>query len=99
MNDAKGIVRELGVPSGLVLAGNEPQPKTRVFRLFNPTAQDATATLDLLCLADRTGSPIDEIGLVRNTATATSTTVDPDPADNTASATFVVVRAAGSAAG
>jgi uncharacterized repeat protein (TIGR01451 family) len=54
-DEAKGIVATLDLPAGVVLLGHEPQPKTRVFRLLNPTAAPLTATIDLVCLGGRTG--------------------------------------------
>ena len=96
-DDAKGIVASFDLPEPIANIGNEPQPKSRSFRLRNGGAQDATAELDLECLGDRTGPEVDFEGVVENTATASSTTVDPDPGDNAASVSFVVDRAAGSA--
>lgn len=55
---AKGIVATLDLPAGLVLLGHEPQPKTRIFRLLNSTGGALTATIDLVCLGDRTGPPL-----------------------------------------
>jgi uncharacterized repeat protein (TIGR01451 family) len=51
---AKGIVGSFDVPPGLVLLGHDPQPKTRVFYPFNPTAGPLHVKLDLLCVGDRT---------------------------------------------
>jgi uncharacterized repeat protein (TIGR01451 family) len=87
--DAKGIVASFDGPS----VGNEPQPKSRVFRLFNPGPQAVTAMVDLECVEDRTG-PVERYrGVVTNVATATSTTADPVPANDSAFAQFVVHRA------
>jgi uncharacterized repeat protein (TIGR01451 family) len=93
-DDEKGIVKSFDFDG---ITGDEPQPKIRVFRLYNPTSAVLPAALDLECLANRTSGGTDEQGLVVNTATAASSTVDPDPTDNAASATFVVYRALGSA--
>lgn len=98
-DDAKGIVASFDLPAGVTNAGNEPQPKSRSFRLFNSGSQAATAQLDLECLADRTGPEVDFEGVVENTATASSATVDPVAHNDAASVSFVVDRAAGSADG
>src|SRR5262249_13611255 len=49
-DDAKGVVASWDLPPGLKLVGNDPQPKTRVFKLSNPTNAPLTATIDLQCL-------------------------------------------------
>lgn len=94
-DDAKGIIGTFDVPSEVVV-GHIPMPKSRTFSLFNSASASATAMLDLECLSDRTTGPVDDVGVVTNTATATTTTEDLDPTDNAASARFVVDRAAGS---
>lgn len=92
-DDAKGIVATWDLGDGVISLGNDPRPKTRAFRLFNPTASDATAMIDLECLADRTG-PGHAAGAgprqVVNTATITADTPDPVAADNSDSATIEV---------
>jgi uncharacterized repeat protein (TIGR01451 family) len=55
-DQAKGIVATYDLASDLVLLGHDPQPKTRVFYLFNPTADTLHATLDLVCVSDRTAA-------------------------------------------
>ncbi|WP_354701425.1 thrombospondin type 3 repeat-containing protein [Paraconexibacter sp. AEG42_29] len=54
-DDAKGIVATYALAPGLLLTGFDPQPKTRVFQVFNPTGGGLHADLGLLCLGDRTG--------------------------------------------
>ncbi|MDQ2699979.1 MAG: choice-of-anchor A family protein [Actinomycetota bacterium] len=54
---AKGIVAGWEYDEELVQAGNDPQPKTRVFKIWNPTGHPLNATLYLLCLEVRTGTP------------------------------------------
>jgi len=95
-DDAKGIVGSFDVPAGVTQIGNEAQPKTRSFRLLNSGSESATALLDLDCVNDRTGPPVESV-VVENVATAGSSTVDPDPADNAASVSFVLNRTVGSA--
>ncbi|MGK2932639.1 MAG: choice-of-anchor A family protein [Solirubrobacterales bacterium] len=55
--NAKGIVAGWEYDEELVQLGNDPQPKTRVFRVWNPTHHPLNATLYLLCLEVRTGTP------------------------------------------
>ena len=71
--NAKGIVGGWEFDDGLVPLGNDPQPKSRVFYVWNPTAHPLTGTLYLLCLEARTGSstPVGEKTYV-NTATVSS---------------------------
>jgi uncharacterized repeat protein (TIGR01451 family) len=95
-DNAKGIVASFDLPPEITHVGNEPQPKTRSFRLLNGSSQSATALLDLDCLDDRTGPAIDSV-VVENVATASSSTLDPDPGDNAAAVSFVLNRALGSA--
>jgi len=53
--------------------------------------------LDLECLAIETGSPHDEVIDVTNTATAGTTTFEPDLADNTDSASMLLTVSPGTA--
>ena len=99
-DDAKGIVATFALPPGLVNLGNDPRPKTRAFKLLNPTGAPLTATIDLTCLADRTsktggGGTPDPVTVV-NTATVTSDD-DPNPANDSSSATVVVGGSGGMA--
>ena len=96
-DDAKGILASFDLPAGVFAVGNEPQPKSRVFGLYNSGAQSVTASVDVDCVSDRTSGSVDDVGVVTNTATATSSTVDSNPADNAASAAFVLDRASAGA--
>jgi hypothetical protein len=75
---------------GLVSLGNDPRPVTRAFKLYNPTDKPLKARLSLLCLGDRTGGPIVNSKTMINTAYASTTTYDTDPANNSSSATITV---------
>ena len=96
-DDAKGIVGTWSLPPGVFSLGNDPRPKTRAFKLVNTGGAPTTATIDLECVGDRTGA---ERGAapapksVVNTATVGADTTDPDPSNNTASATIVVTGGA-----
>ncbi|MBK5231725.1 MAG: DUF11 domain-containing protein [Thermoleophilia bacterium] len=70
-DNAKGIVAGWEYDDELVQLGNDPQPKTRVFRIWNPTNHPLNATLYLLCLEARTGTPGGSNSYV-NTATVSS---------------------------
>jgi hypothetical protein len=83
--------------AGVVLLGHEPQPINRDFRLLNTTDGPLSVMLDLECLAIETGSPHDEVINVTNTATAGTTTFEPDLADNTDSASMLLTVSPGSA--
>ncbi len=91
-DDAKGIVATWNVPPGVRHFGNDPRLKTRAFRLFNDTGVDKTATVDLLCLRDRTGT--EDMGTatpvtVDNTATV-SASYDANPLNDSSTATITV---------
>jgi hypothetical protein len=73
----KGIVAGWQLDSQLRLVGHEPQPKTRVFKFWNPTSGSLNGTIYLLCLDIRTGSSIANPDVV-NTVTASSTTAIDD---------------------
>lgn len=88
-DNAKGIVGDYDVDAGLIPLGNDPRPKTRVFRFYNPTGSPLTARVGLLCLDDRTG-PATAITKIDNTGTVTSTTSDPNTANNSSTATINV---------
>jgi hypothetical protein len=88
-DDAKGIVASYRLAAGLQLAGHDPQPMSRVFKLVNPTGQPLTAELDLLCVGDRTGGAVVTSQIV-NSATVSSSTPDLDSDDQAASATLSV---------
>jgi choice-of-anchor A domain-containing protein/uncharacterized repeat protein (TIGR01451 family) len=92
-DDAKGIVATWTLPAGVFSLGNEPQPKTRVFKLVNTTSSDQVATIDLECLNVRTGpetNPGATPSVITNTATISTSSTDAVPADDTASATVTV---------
>ena len=91
-DDAKGVVGTFELPPGVLSWGNEPQIKSRDFRLSNQTGTAKNATIDLFCLGDRVGT---EMGTtvpvtVVNTATVTSTSTDANTGNNSASATVTV---------
>ncbi|CAN5524834.1 hypothetical protein BH11ACT8_BH11ACT8_07170 [soil metagenome] len=90
----KGITASYDLDPGLLPAGNDPQPKTRVFRFINPTGAPLTARVGLLCLSTRTGP---ELGVVDITNTAHGSTSSPDltSVDDVASATFTASAASG----
>lgn len=94
--NAKGIVGGWEFDDGLVPLGNDPQPKTRVFYVWNPTAHPLTGTLYLLCLEARTGSsaPVGEKTYV-NTATVSSSTSQDTGAVLSDSASVKVTRNSG----
>ena len=92
-DDAKGVVATWDVPPGVRHFGNDPRLKERAFRLFNDTGAAQSATVDLLCLHDRTGT--EEMGTatpitIDNTAVVSSTSVDADGTNNSATATVSV---------
>ena len=92
-DDAKGIVATWDVPPGVFHFGNDPRLKERAFRLFNDSGTPRTATVDLLCLHDRTtseGMGTSEPVVVDNTATVTSGSADANGANNSSVATITV---------
>lgn len=95
---SKGVTASYLLPAGVLLLGHEPQPVNRDFRLLNTTGGSVDVQLGLECVAVQTGAVLDDVLTVVNTASVTTTTYDPDPADDTSSATVVVARAAGSVA-
>lgn len=84
-DNAKGIVADWDVDAGLIPLGNDPRPKTRTFRFYNPTGSPLTARVGLLCLNDRTG-PATNVAKITNTGSVSSTTPDPDTTNNKATA-------------
>ncbi|WP_309233801.1 hypothetical protein [Conexibacter sp. W3-3-2] len=84
-DDAKGVVGGYDVDPGLVPLGNDPRPKTRAFRFFNPTGQDLNASVTLLCLSTRTGGE-QASTTIDNTAQVATATPETDLADNQGSA-------------
>ncbi len=92
-DDAKGIVATWDLPPGVRHFGNDPRLKTRAFRLFNDTGTAKQATVDLLCMRDRTsieGMGTTDPVVVTNTATVTSVSVDANPHNNSSSASITV---------
>lgn len=81
----KGITAWGDLEPGLVSLGNDPQPITRLFRFYNPTAAPLDADYGLACLGIRSWD-----GQITNTASVTSPTADPNLANNADSATFQV---------
>ncbi|KQW48798.1 hypothetical protein ASC77_08680 [Nocardioides sp. Root1257] len=92
-DDGKGVVATFELPPGVTSFGNDPRLKARAFRLYNQTGAAKTATLDLVCLKDRTSTEqmgtADPVAVV-NTATVTSTSADANSGNNSASATITV---------
>jgi len=80
-DDAKGIVGGYDVDPGLVPLGNDPRPKTRSFKFFNPTGQSLNASVSLLCLSTKV-SGSQASNTIDNTAYVTSSTPDADLTDN-----------------
>jgi choice-of-anchor A domain-containing protein/uncharacterized repeat protein (TIGR01451 family) len=96
-DDAKGVVATWSVPPGVNHDGNDPQLKSRDFRLHNTTGAPQTVTIDLECLRDRTtteqmGQP-DPVP-VPNVATVSSTSSDANALNNSSTATVTVHPAA-----
>lgn len=92
-DDAKGVVATWSVPPGVQHHGNDPQLKSRDFRLHNTTGAPQTATVDLECLRDRTTA--EDMGTaepvsVANVATVSSTSVDANPLNNSSTVTVTV---------
>lgn len=94
---AKGIVAGWKLDDGVVPLGNDPQPKSRVFKVWNPTAHTLNGTLYLLCLEARTGTPVpvNEKTYV-NTATVTTTSAQEPGGTSSDSAAVRVIRDSGS---
>lgn len=93
-DDAKGVVATWDLPPGLKHFGNDPRLKERAFRIFNGTGSAKEATLDLVCLHDRTkteGMGTDDPVVVPNTASVTSTSVDANAFNNSSTATITVL--------
>lgn len=67
----KGFVAGYELDGGLVSLGNDPQPKSRVFRIHNPTGAPLSGTLYLLCIDERTTNP-QGVSSVVNTVTGSS---------------------------
>lgn len=93
-DDAKGVVATWDVPPGVRHFGNDPRLKERAFRLFNDTGHAQQATLDLLCMRDRTsteGMGTTDPVVVLNTAVVTATSADANGANNSSSVPVTVL--------
>lgn len=86
----KGIVAGWEYPEGVVPLGNDPQPITRVFKIWNPTGLPQQVTLHLLCLKLTTDRSGPEPLKVTNTAFVSSSTPQAPGAVLTDSATVKV---------
>lgn len=95
-DDAKGIVAGWELDDGLVPLGNDPQPKSRVFKVWNPTSHPLNGKLYLLCLEARTGTPkpVNEKTYV-NTATVSTSSEQEAGGKSSDSASVKVKRNAG----
>jgi len=91
-DQSKGIVSAWDMPDGLLPLGNDPQPKSRVFRIQNTTDHTITAKLGLLCIGDRTKGGAGNDKIV-NSATVTSATPDVDSDDQADSANLHLIDA------
>lgn len=91
---AKGIVASYDVDPGLLSLGNDPQPKTRVFKFNNPTSATLTARIGLLCLDTRTG-PALAVSSITNTAHVATSSQDATTDDDSSSATFTATAGSG----
>ncbi|WP_085874474.1 MULTISPECIES: choice-of-anchor A family protein [unclassified Nocardioides] len=92
-DDAKGVTATFLLPPGVQHWGNDPRMKERAFRLFNQTGSAKSATIDLVCLHDRTTTErmgTEDPVTVVNTATVTSTSTDANSTNNSASASISV---------
>ena len=78
----KGIVAWADIDPGLVSLGHDPQPITRVFKFYNPTAGPLTARFGLLCVSIRTRGA-DNPGDTQITNTASVTTAARTPRTRT----------------
>lgn len=90
----KGIVGYYDAAPGLVPAGNDPQPKTRVFRFTNPTGGALSVDVGLVCLSTVTSGEY-AVTTVTNTAHVSTTSPDQTTADDSASASFKATAAPG----
>lgn len=86
-DDAKGIVGGYDLGPGLFSLGNDPRPKTRAFKLYNPTGGDLQADLTLLCLSGRTGGEKATL-TITNTADVTTSTRETDATNNQGAVTL-----------
>lgn len=90
----KGIVAFYDADAGLLPAGNDPQPKTRVFRFTNPSGGALTVDVGLVCLSTVTSGEY-AVTDITNTAHVVTTSPDQTTADDSASASFSATAAPG----
>jgi uncharacterized repeat protein (TIGR01451 family) len=90
----KGIVASYDLDPGLVSLGSDPQPKTRVFKFFNPTSAPLTARVGLRCLSTATGGEV-TVSDITNTASVSTSSDDNTTVNDQSSATFQASRAVG----
>ena len=88
-DQAKGIVATYDLPPGGQLLGHTPVPKSRIFRLYNPTSEPISAKIDLVCMGDRLGGTPGPFEL-RNTARVASSTADANPANDSSTHVLLV---------
>lgn len=79
---SKGIVGGWDLDKKLIPLGNDPRPVTRAFKVYNPSGKNQTARFSLLCLGDRTGGEVLAPKWIVNTAHVSTSTPDPDAANN-----------------
>ena len=91
----KGVVATYDLPAGVFMLGHEPQPINRDFRLFNSTGSPIDVVLDLECLAIDTSVARDETATLTNTATAATSTYDPDLSNNSSTASALLTYTSG----
>lgn len=91
----KGIVGTYDLPPGVVPLGSVPEPINRDFDLYNTNDHPVDVMLDLECISIETGPPLGDTVTIVNTATVATTTFDTDHANDSASATITVTKAAG----
>jgi choice-of-anchor A domain-containing protein/uncharacterized repeat protein (TIGR01451 family) len=92
-DDAKGVVATWHLPPGLKHFGNDPRLKERAFRIFNDSGVAKQATIDLVCLHDRTSTErmgTEDPVVVPNVASVTSVSADANPFNNSSTATITV---------
>lgn len=88
-DDAKGIVASWEVDGPMSFLGNDPEPKSRVFRLHNRSANPYPAQIGLICLADRTGLGSSLAAI--NHACANGAYLDPNPGNDCDDVSTLVV--------
>ncbi|HEX3738060.1 MAG TPA: isopeptide-forming domain-containing fimbrial protein [Solirubrobacterales bacterium] len=92
----EGITATYDLPAGVIMLGNDPQPINRDFDVYNTTDHPVEIELDLICLRIETGTEIDALEPVVNTATIETSTPDPNQANDESSAGITISREEGS---